>query len=183
MSFGLALKTFFRVLGDRNFADQVRALAAGPGRAVSAAVAPATSAPAASKHSGPVRSEALTLMAEFQREARLVDFLMEGIETYSDAQIGAAAREVHTSAAAVVRRIFDPTPLLSEPENASIEVPVGFEPLEFRLTGHVPEKPPFRATVRHHGWRVSKCDLPEWTGSDRAARVIYPAEVEVDGPK
>jgi hypothetical protein len=41
------------------------------------------------------RSEALTLLATLQREARFVDFIKESLEGYSDAQIGAVARDVH----------------------------------------------------------------------------------------
>lgn len=176
MSFGLALKTFFRVLGDRDFAQRVRGLSDVPDTPVPAVAAPVSAAKPEAKAG---RSDALTLIAELQREARFVDFLMEPIGEYTDAQIGAAARDVHKNAEAVIRRIFDPAPLRMEPENSSIEVPVGFEPLEFRFSGETPEKPPFEGTVRHHGWKASRCDMPEWTGPARALSVICPVEVEV----
>ena len=41
---------------------------------------------------------AIQLLALLQREGRLVDFLREDLGSYSDAQIGAAARDVHAGA-------------------------------------------------------------------------------------
>ncbi len=54
------------------------------------------------------RSEALTLLATLQREARFVDFIMESLEGYSDAQIGAVARDVHRDCGKVLERLFAP---------------------------------------------------------------------------
>lgn len=127
----------------------------------------------------PKRSEALTLLAALQREARFVDFVKEPLGSYSDAQIGAAARDVHRHCGAVLDRLFGLEPLLDEQENASVEVPVGFDASLYRLTGNVTGEPPYRGTLAHHGWRATHCDLPEWTGSEAAALVVAPAEVEL----
>src|SRR5688500_1390014 len=61
--------------------------------------APPTKAAAPSKA---VRSEAITLLAALQREGRLVDFLKESLADYSDAQIGAVARDLHRDCGKVV---------------------------------------------------------------------------------
>src|SRR5262249_23557231 len=42
-----------------------------------------------------MHASALTLLAAFQREGRLVDFLQQEIAGFSDEEIGAAARVVH----------------------------------------------------------------------------------------
>src|SRR6476660_4800895 len=42
-----------------------------------------------------VHASALTLLAAFQREGRLVDFLQQEVAGFSDEDIGAAARIVH----------------------------------------------------------------------------------------
>ena len=169
---GLAFRAFFRILGDAEFAGRVRGLLASPGSTTQGKKQKPVEPAAA-------RSEALTLLAALQREARLVDFLQEPIAGYSDAQIGAAVRDVHEGCRAAVERMFGLGPLVSAEEGAEIDVPRGFDPLEYRLGGEVTGEPPFRGKLRHHGWRASRCDLPRWTGSSKAARVVAPAEVEL----
>jgi hypothetical protein len=166
-----ALRAFFKALSDPAFADRISAPSPTPTAQPQPQPAPAPQPPP--------RSDALTLLATFQREARLVDFLLEPIQSYTDAQIGAAVRDLHKNAAAVLTRYFDPKPLRPEPENAPIAVPPGFEPFEFHLTGNVVGSPPYHGALRHHGWKATKCDLPTWTGPTRAARIIAPAEVEL----
>ncbi|HYW80287.1 MAG TPA: DUF2760 domain-containing protein, partial [Thermoguttaceae bacterium] len=91
----LAIRAFFRVLFQAETAAEVQRLFDGRG------AAPVTAPPARRKESKPPvakppsRSEALTLLATLQREARFVDFIMEPLEGYADAQIGAVARDVH----------------------------------------------------------------------------------------
>jgi hypothetical protein len=127
----------------------------------------------------PARSEAITLLAALQREGRFVDFLKEELSGYSDAQIGAVARDLHRDCAKVIERMFAIKPLLSEEEGASIEVPAGFDAGRYRLVGNVSGSPPFGGTLVHQGWQATACELPEWVGGEESARVIAPAEVEV----
>ena len=61
----------------------------------------------------PVRSDAITLLATLQRKARFVDFIQESLAGYSDAQIGAVARDVHRDSAAVINRLFALKPAVS----------------------------------------------------------------------
>ena len=61
---------------------------------------------AAKKPPKAARSEAITLLATLQREARFVDFIKEPLDGYSDAQIGAAARDVHRDCGKVLDRLF-----------------------------------------------------------------------------
>ena len=125
------------------------------------------------------RSDALNLLAVLQREARLIDFLQEDISGYSDAQVGAAVRDVHRGSAAALQRLLGPKPVLSEPEGASVTVAGGADTGRVRLTGNVTGQPPYRGALRHAGWEATKVELPAWTGTSAAARVIAPAEIEV----
>jgi hypothetical protein len=178
--FGLAFKTFFRVLSDDKFAEGSRALMEGKSLA-EPAPAPVT-APTTAKAvapAAPTRSEALTLLSVLQREARLVDFLNENIAPFSNEQVGAAVRDVHRDAAASLDRMFALQPVRSEAEGASVEVPAGADASRVRLVGNVSGNPPFRGTLRHAGWEATKIQLPEWSGGDASARVVAPAEVEL----
>ena len=163
MSFALACKTFVRILGDADLAAKIRAL-----------LEPGGAAPEAAP-----RSDALTLLAALQREARLVDFLMEPLDGYGDAQVGAAARDVHRDAAKTLARLFAPEPLRAEPEGDELAVAAGYDPAQIQLTGNVAGEPPHRGVLRHPGWRATRCEVPSWSGGEDAARVLAPAEVEV----
>jgi hypothetical protein len=127
----------------------------------------------------PARSDAIALLATLQREARFVDFVREPLDGYTDAQIGAVARDVHRQCGAAIQRIFALAPVVADEEGATIEVPSGFDAGQFRLSGNVAGAAPFRGALVHAGWEATKCDLGSWSGSDAAARVVAPAEVEV----
>jgi hypothetical protein len=142
----------------------------------------ATAKPAASLKqapSKPARSDAITLLAALQREGRFVDFLKEELTGFSDAQIGAVARDLHRDCSKVVQRMFAIQPLLAEAEGASVEVPSGFDAGRYRLVGNVSGAPPFRGALVHHGWQATACELPAWVGGEGSARVVAPVEVEV----
>jgi len=113
-----------------------------------------------------------------QREGRLVDFLRESIDGASDGDIGAAVREVHRGCRKVLDQHLSFEPVMPGEEEAKVSVPKGFDPAEVRLVGEAKGEPPFRGTLRHHGWRVVDAKLPTLAeGVDRA--VIAPAEVEL----
>lgn len=121
---------------------------------------------------------ALALLALLQREGRLVDFLRESIDGASDADIGAAVREVHRGCRKVLDQHLSFEPVMPGEEEARVSVPKGFDPAEVRLVGEAKGEPPFKGTLRHHGWRVVDAKLPTLAeGVDRA--VIAPAEVEL----
>jgi len=127
----------------------------------------------------PARSEAIALLAALQREARFVDFIKEPLAGFSDAQIGAVARDIHRDCASVVERMFALAPVVDQPEGSQIEVPAGFDSGRIQLTGNLVGEPPFRGRVAHHGWEATKCEIPVWSGKETAARVVAPAEVEL----
>lgn len=173
----IAIRALFAVLFSSKAARRIEAALTGE--------APAEPKPRKAKGKRPAkgaplqRSEALTLLATLQREARLVDFVYEPLDGYSDAQVGAAVRDVHRRCRDVLDRLFELKPVLGEDEEAEIEVPAGFDAGRYRLTGNVTGEPPFHGKLVHHGWEAGKCDVPAWSGSDAAARVVAPSEVEL----
>lgn len=127
----------------------------------------------------PTQSEAITLLATLQREARLVDFLKEDLTGYADDQVGAAVRAIQQDAAKVLDRLFALQSILTDEEGASVVVPAGFDAARYRLTGKVTGQAPFSGTLRHHGWEATRCEMPQFTGSESAARTVAPAEIEI----
>jgi hypothetical protein len=47
------------------------------------------------------------------------------------------------------------------------------------LTGNVAGSAPFRGCVAHHGWKATRCDVPKWSGTESAALVVAPVELEI----
>ncbi len=179
MRISLAFWTFFRVLFNKPFSQKVETLYLQEAKLLEAPP-PEQKPQAAPKAAAQTsRSDALVLLALMQREGRLIDFLKEPLEPYSDAQIGAAVRDIHRDCRAVLDKVFDVKPILTDPEGGPITVADGFDAEQYRLTGNVTGTPPYSGTLRHHGWIADKCDLPQWQGSESAAKIIAPAEVEV----
>lgn len=200
---GLAFSSFFRLLFGKPLApeaakflpeDAIKALLpAAPEKAPEkpaekkvekpaekkAEPAPAEKPAAPKKPDGAAqRDGALALLALLQREGRLVDFLREPLDTYGDADIGAAARDVHRGCKKVLEQCFTLEAVMPGEEDAKVSVPKGFDPGEVRLIGEARGEPPFAGTLRHHGWRATKTQLPALAdGVDRA--IVAPAEVEV----
>jgi hypothetical protein len=124
------------------------------------------------------REGALAFLALLQREGRLVDFLREPLDAFSDADIGAAARDVHRGCKKVLDQHLTLEPVMPGAEEDKVTVPKGFDPAEIRIVGEAKGEPPYRGTLRHHGWRATEVKLPTLTeGVDRA--VLAPAEVEL----
>lgn len=152
-----------RILRDKNLAEQVRPVLE-----------------AAETKEKPVKPSGvpLRLLALLQREGRLLDFLMEEIATYPDAQVGAAVRDIHRHCRDTLKEHLVLEPVIGKNEGDVIDVPVGFDRSAIRLTGNVTGQPPFKGTLQHHGWRVREIKLalpPE--GQDEF--VLMPAEVEL----
>ncbi|MBI3757183.1 MAG: DUF2760 domain-containing protein [Deltaproteobacteria bacterium] len=126
----------------------------------------------------PTTEGAVQLLSLFQREGRLVDFLREDIQSYDDAQVGAAVRTIHQSCREVLAEHLTLEPVLNGNEGDDITVPKDFDPSAIRLTGNVTGEPPFRGALRHAGWRANKVKLPaQPAGQD--PQIVAPAEVEI----
>ncbi len=145
-----------------------------------AKAAPKKTAPAKPKKqlSQHHRDGSLAMLALLQREGRLVDFLQEDIESYEDADIGAAVRDIHRGCKKVLGDHLTLEAVMPGEEEDKVTVPEGFDPGEVKLVGAVSGEPPFRGILRHHGWRVTDASLPSLSGEiDR--KILAPAQVEV----
>jgi hypothetical protein len=154
------LKLAWRVLIDSGFASKL--------------VQPEAPAPAPER----VHASALLLVSALQREGRFVDFLQQEVAGFSDEDIGAAARVVHAGCRKLLHQFFSLAPATSEAEGRPMSVPSGFDSQRIRLTGNVSGQPPFRGTLKHHGWIVTDVRMPAISEA-LDPRVIAPAEVEL----
>jgi hypothetical protein len=157
----------FRVLGNASLAAKVVAL-----ETPAAIEKPIEPAPEKTHAAG------LAVLALLQREGRLIDFLQEDVSSFSDADIGAAARVVHTGSRKVLNQYLTLEPVLKDSEGATVSVPAGFDAQRIRLTGNIAGQPPFRGTLKHHGWVATAIKLPT-VSSALDPKVIAPAEVEL----
>ncbi|MFN0101973.1 MAG: DUF2760 domain-containing protein [Bryobacteraceae bacterium] len=125
---------------------------------------------------------ALQFLGILQRDARLVDFLMEDIGAYSDDQVGAAVRTLHEQCGTALKRCFTLAPVIdgvegtyTKSEAAGADAKQGL-----KFIGNVP--PQGRApggTLRHKGWKAANVDLPKVSSSVNLS-IIAPAEIEVE---
>jgi hypothetical protein len=191
---GLAFSCFFRILFGKKLPAAAAAhlpaealalpapVVATPAPVVTAPVVAAPApAPAPAKKvdvAAHQREGALALLGLLQREGRLVDFVREPIDGFADADIGAAARDIHRGCRQVIEEHFTLEAVLPGREEERVQVPKGFDPSEIRIIGEARGEPPFTGTLRHHGWRATDTKLPSLAeGVDRA--VVAPAEVEL----
>ncbi len=146
----------------------------------SGAIAQAAKPPAAPVAENRADAEVVSFLAVLQERGRLVDFVMDDITKYSDAQVGAAARVVHAGCKAAVAEHFGILPVRDESEGAKVSVPAGYPADEYRLIGKIGGEAPFAGTLVHRGWRAEWVKLPRLltTGADRLP-TIAPAEVEL----
>lgn len=120
---------------------------------------------------------AIQLLAILQRDGRLVDFLMEDLAGYQDAQIGAAVRDIHGSCRTALSRYVTLSPVLTDAEGATVLVDRGTDAARVKVVGNVGGAPPYRGLLRHRGWDATRIELPPLPAGFRT--VVAPAEVEV----
>jgi hypothetical protein len=122
--------------------------------------------------------EPIRLLGALQRDARLLDFLMENLSTYDDQQIGASVRDIQAKSQGVIKKHMTLEPVLAQEEGSRVTVPAGFDPAAIRLVGNVSGQPPFNGTLQHAGWKVKTVTLPKPPeGQDEF--ILMPAEVEL----
>lgn len=167
---GLAIKSFWAILRTGALPDDVVQ------RLGLARRGPAKAAPAAAQ-AGPAEG-ALQMLGILQRDARLIDFLMEDIAAYSDDQVGAAVRSVHQQCREALNRYVQLAPVIDGVEGAFTKL-AGIELNAVKLVGNVPPQPPPGGVLRHRGWRGVKVDLPP-LGAKANPSVVAPAEIEIE---
>jgi len=138
-------------------------------------VIPMKPAPAPKPVAGP-NDGAVQILSVLQREARLVDFLMEDISAYSDDQVGAAVRDVQQQSRQTLERYLKLQPVIDGVEGDFTKTD-GLPASSVKLVGNVPPsgKAP-GGLLRHKGWEAEKIDLPELPPGN----VLAPAEIEVE---
>jgi hypothetical protein len=127
---------------------------------------------------------ALQLLGILQRDARLLDFLTEDIAPYSDEQVGAAVRNVHTQSREALRKYVKLAPVIdgvegtfTKPESAGN---TAREPNAIKFVGNLPAQGrPAGGILRHKGWRADSISLPALGGKQNPS-ILAPAELEVE---
>jgi Domain of unknown function (DUF2760) len=152
----------------------------GPERATRAAAEAARPMPVPTGANYQADAEIVSFLAMLQARGRLVDFLMDDINTYSDAQVGAAARVVHAGCKAALLEHFQISPVRAESEGATVQIAAGYLPDEYRLVGKISGPAPFSGVLVHHGWKTDAVNLPRvLRSSTNRLPTIAPAEVEL----
>ncbi len=174
----LAFSSFFGLLFSGQLPDSVILALGLTKRAAKAATAPAA-APKLDASDG-----ALQLLALLQRDARLLDFLMEDVAPYSDEQVGAAVRNIHESSRATLQRYLSLQPVIDGVEGAVTQLSAAGvlknDPGAIKLLGNVPADGKVKAgTLRHKGWKVEKIELPALQVKTNL-KILAPAEIEVE---
>jgi len=153
---------------------------AGPADAPRVEAPPVTAAPVPqTKPAVGADAEVVAFLASLQDKGRLVDFLMDDITAYADAQVGAAARVVHAGCKAVLHEHFGIRPVRDEAEGSVVGVAKGYAADEYRLVGRIQGEAPFTGTLVHRGWRVEWVKLARVLRQDDRLPTIAPAEVEL----
>jgi hypothetical protein len=169
----LAFAAFFTILfkGRLPAAFQTMTPSAAP------PVPPATAAAPPARDDASDR--AVQLLAVLQREGRFIDFIREDLATYSDAQIGVAARDVHAGCRRALDQYVALEAILPGREGEPITVGQDHEidPAAFHLVGNVVGRRPFRGTLLHPGWRIARVALPPLPMTGRT--IVAPAEIEI----
>jgi hypothetical protein len=166
-----AFRSFFSILFGGTLPSDV-ALAFGYSKAMPAKAAPV----AAPKPTAGPADGAVQILSILQRDARLVDFLMEDISGFPDDQVGAAVRDVQTQARESLMRYLRLDPVIDGVEGTFTKIQ-GLDKSEVKLVGKVPAdgKAP-GGTLRHKGWKAAKVDLPQIA----PGQVLAPAELEIE---
>src|SRR6185437_7916107 len=111
-------------------------------------------------------AEIVSFLAILQERGRLVDFLMDDITTYDDAQVGAAARIVNQGCKVALEEHFRIRPIRAESEGSSVTIPAIYAADEYRLIGKISGPGPFSGTLLHHGWKTESVNLPRIVRAD-----------------
>lgn len=172
----LAFRCLFDVLLHGRPSDAVVSALTLGGEPAAATIQPA--APAAELSAATTSDGALQILSILQRDSRLLDFLMEDVSGYSDAQIGAAARALHDQCRDSVSRYVTLQPVIDGVEGTFTRVP-STNPDLVKFVGNVPAQPPSEGILRHKGWRAARVDLPTLGGSADVT-VVAPAEIEIE---
>jgi hypothetical protein len=164
-----AFRSFFSILFGGSLPPDI-AQAFGYSKAM-----PVKATPAPKPQSGPADG-AVQVLSTLQRDARLIDFLMEDISAYSDEQVGAAVRDVQQQSRQSLERYMKLQPVIDGVEGTFTKTD-GMNPASIKLVGKVPASGKAAGgTLRHKGWKADKIELPVLPPGN----VLAPAEIEIE---
>jgi hypothetical protein len=171
----LAFRSFFAIL----FSGQLPADIAQEFGYTAKKAQPAAAKPAPAVRAPQPSDGALQMLGILQRDARLIDFLMEDIGGYSDDQVGAAVRNLHEQCRDSLNRYLRLSPVIDGMEGSFTKLESN-DPSAVKLLGNVPVngKAP-GGVLRHKGWRAERIDLPA-VAPGANTTVIAPAEIEIE---
>lgn len=121
---------------------------------------------------------ALQLLSLLQQNARLIDFFRQDLEGHDDADIGAAARIVHSGGRKTLDDYFAIEPVRTEEEESRVTLEEGYDAAAVRLSGQISGSAPYTGTLVHRGWKVVDVRLPA-VADGHNSRILAPAEVEL----
>lgn len=159
MAFMIAIKSFFKALQDPKKAQEF--LEDKP-----------------QKISVPQDASHLRLLTMLQQSGRLVDFFKEDIKDFNDAEIGAAARQIHDECRKSLEEYVTIRPIMEQNEGEALRIPVGYDTSTIKLVGNVKGQGPYEGVLIHKGWKAHKRSLPKQL-NDQSLDIIQPAEVEI----
>ena len=170
-----AFRSFFAILFGKGLPEDI----AGEFGFIRKSEAKPAAAPKAAAPEIRTSDGALQVLGILQRDARLVDFLMEDISGYSDDQVGAAVRSLHEQSRTALLRYVTLKPVVDGVEHTPTRIE-SRDPNSIKLLGNVPaDGKASQGILRHKGWRVEKVDLPKIApGQD--VNVLAPAEIEIE---
>lgn len=127
---------------------------------------------------------ALQLLSILQRDARLLDFLMEDIGPYTDEQVGSAVRNIHAQCQESLGKYIKLAPVIdgvegtfTKPESAGA---IAKDPNAIKFIGNLPAQgKPSSGILRHKGWRADSVSLPA-ISPRQPVNILAPAELEVE---
>ena len=108
---------------------------------------------------------------------------MDDVSSYTNEQVGAAARVVHGGCQKVFVEYFSVAPVSGESEGEliSLEAQTDNKMLHWKLHGQassINEK--VKGTLVHKGWQTKEVNLPESSQLENSSSyIITPAELEV----
>ena len=176
----MAFRAFFSILGGSLPEDVAKAF----GYSKASLSAPRKPEEPAKAQTVSPSDGALQLLGILQRDARLLDFFLEDIAPYSDEQVGAAARNVHSGCQEALRKHFRFAPVIDGVEGTFVKPEsagqLGKDPGAIRFVGNLPAKgKPAGGLLRHRGWHADSVTLPA-PGAKQNLTILAPAELEVE---
>lgn len=185
MGLGIAMGAFLKCLFNQEFGQKVKSLALG--EATISDKAPNVNLETAktqeektqkSEDKKSYQHGAVQLLAEFQKEGRLIDFLEEDLDQYQDEEIGSSVRSIHEGCKKVLDHNFDKEKIIDQEEESSYRIDQGYNSHHIKLSGRVRDSFPLKGTLVHPGWKINQIQLKERPKAIRD--ILTPAEVEIE---